>query len=59
MNHHVNAIAGRLSLRLPQQESLEILAHGGKSWSYLLIPHGAIAENKTLQGLSSVYWFIA
>ena len=27
MNHHVNAIAGRLSLRLPQRESLEILAH--------------------------------
>ncbi|MGH8114578.1 MAG: DEAD/DEAH box helicase, partial [Rhodanobacteraceae bacterium] len=25
MNHHVNAIAGRLSLRAPQRESLEIL----------------------------------
>lgn len=26
MNRHVNAIAGRLSLRPPQRESLEILA---------------------------------
>ena len=25
MNHHVNAIAGRLSLRAPQRRSLEIL----------------------------------
>jgi type III restriction enzyme len=25
MNRHVNAIAGRLSLRLPQRQSLEIL----------------------------------
>ena len=27
MNRHVNAISGRLSLRTPQRESLEILAH--------------------------------
>ena len=27
MNHHVNAIASRLSLRSPQRDSLEILAH--------------------------------
>lgn len=27
MNRHVNAIAGRLSLRVPQRESLEILDH--------------------------------
>jgi len=27
MNRHVNAISGRLSLRAPQRESLEILAH--------------------------------
>ena len=33
--------------------------HGGKSWSYLLIPHDAIAENKTLQGLASVFSSIA
>ena len=27
MNHYVNAIASRLSLRSPQRDSLEILAH--------------------------------
>ncbi len=31
--------------------------HGGKSWSYLLIPHDAITENKTLQGLASGFSF--
>ncbi len=30
-------------------------AHGGKSWSYLLIPDDAIAENKTLQGLAVAF----
>lgn len=29
--------------------------HGGKSWSYLLIPDDAIAENKTLQGLAATF----
>ena len=33
--------------------------HGGKPWSYLLIPHDAVTENKTLQGLASVFSFIA
>ena len=32
-------------LRASEHNSL----HGGKAWSYLLIPHDAIAENKTLQ----------
>jgi type III restriction enzyme len=32
--------------------------HGGKPWSYLLIPHDAIADNKTLQGLASVYTYL-
>jgi len=31
------------------------LAHGGKSWSYLLIPHDEISANKTLQGLTAAY----
>ena len=31
--------------------------HGGKSWTYLLIPHDAIADNKTLQGLTATYTF--
>ena len=30
-------------------------AHGGKSWTYLLIPDDAIAENKTLQGLATAF----
>ncbi|MBI5235484.1 MAG: hypothetical protein HY886_04470 [Deltaproteobacteria bacterium] len=29
--------------------------HGGKPWTYLLIPHDAIADNKTLQGLTATY----
>lgn len=29
--------------------------HGGKSWTYLLIPHDAIADNKTLKGLAATY----
>lgn len=29
------------------------LPHGGKPWQYLLIPHDAIAENMTLNGLAS------
>jgi len=30
-------------------------AHRGKPWRYLLIPHDAIAENKTLQGFEATY----
>ncbi|MFH1422448.1 MAG: DEAD/DEAH box helicase family protein [Planctomycetota bacterium] len=29
--------------------------YGGKPWSYILIPHDAIADNKTLQGLVATY----
>jgi type III restriction enzyme len=29
--------------------------HGGKSWTYLLIPHDAITGNMTLEGLASRY----
>jgi type III restriction enzyme len=29
--------------------------HGAKPWVYLLIPHDAISESKTLQGLASSY----
>jgi type III restriction enzyme len=28
---------------------------GGKPWTYLLIPHDAIAENMTIEGLSRQY----
>jgi type III restriction enzyme len=31
------------------------LAHGGKPWSYLLIPHDAISATKTLEGLAASY----
>jgi type III restriction enzyme len=31
--------------------------HGGKPWEYLLIPHDAIADNKTLQGLAATYTY--
>ena len=27
--------------------------HGGKPWSYLLVPHDIISDNKTLQGLAA------
>ena len=31
--------------------------HGGKPWTYLLIPHDAISDNKTLQGLAATYTY--
>lgn len=31
------------------------LKHGGKPWTYLLIPHDAITENKTLRGLAASF----
>ncbi len=31
--------------------------HGGKPWNYLLIPHDAVANNKTLQGLTATYTY--
>ena len=31
--------------------------HGGKPWHYLLIPHDAISDNKTLQGLAAAYTY--
>ena len=34
-------------------------AYGGKSWSYLLIPHDAITENKTLQALATTFSLVA
>jgi type III restriction enzyme len=38
-----------------QQASGYMQQHGGKPWRYLLIPHDAIAENMTLQGLCDRY----
>ena len=31
--------------------------HGGKSWTYMLILHDVIADNKTLQGLAATYTY--
>jgi len=36
-------------------EGLFFLKHGGKSWTYLLIPHDVIGDNKTLKGLAATY----
>jgi len=33
------------------------MQHGGKPWTYLLIPHDAISDNKTLQGLTATYTY--
>lgn len=40
------------ALRWCANASVHALAHGGKPWRYLLIPHDAIAENMTLGGLA-------
>jgi type III restriction enzyme len=31
--------------------------HAGKPWTYVLIPHDVITDNKTLQGLAATYTF--
>ena len=33
-----------------QKASDYMLAHGGKPWQYVLIPHDAIAQNMTIKG---------
>ncbi|TVQ90713.1 MAG: type III restriction endonuclease subunit R, partial [Chromatiaceae bacterium] len=43
------------ALRWCANASVHALAHGGKPWRYLLIPHDAIAENMTLSGLASQF----
>jgi type III restriction enzyme len=35
-----------------QQASQHALSYNGKQWKYLLIPHVAIADNMTLEGLA-------
>lgn len=35
------------------------LAHGGKPWSYVLIPHDAITDNKTIKGLVAAHRVVA
>ena len=33
------------------------LAHGGKPWSYLLLPHDELTEDKTLKALTGLYLY--
>ena len=47
MSRLVNAVSGRLSVRLPQRRSLEILDR------ISLIPHDVIAENMSLARLTA------
>jgi type III restriction enzyme len=44
-----------VAVRWCQQASDHASNHGGKSWTYVLIPHDAIAENMTLDGLAKIY----
>ena len=40
-----------------QLASAHELQHGGKPWTYLLIPHDAIGDSATLEGLAASYTF--
>lgn len=44
-----------VAVRWCQQASDHARSHGGKPWTYVLIPHDAIAENMTLNGLAKHY----
>lgn len=43
------------AVRWCQQASDHAHRHGGKPWTYVLIPHDIIAENMTLEGLAKQY----
>ena len=40
------------AVRWCEQATAHAQAHGGKRWRYALIPHDAISENMSLQGLA-------
>lgn len=44
-----------VAVRWCQQASAHARNYGGKPWTYVLIPHDAIAENMTLEGLAKQY----
>lgn len=44
-----------VAVRWCQQASAHARSYGGKPWTYVLIPHDAIAENMTLEGLAKQY----
>jgi type III restriction enzyme len=45
----------RVAVQWCQQASDYMQQHGGKPWRYVLIPHNAIAENMTLEGLLKLF----
>ena len=47
----------RAAARWCSHASSHELAHKGKPWRYLLIPHDEIADNRTLQGLADRFTF--
>lgn len=47
----------RAALEWCKNATAHELKHGGKSWSYLLVPHDIISDNKTLQGLAASYTY--
>ncbi len=51
MNHHVSAIAGRLSLRKPQRDSLEILDR----ITEIVPPHKSVDLNAALEIIRSEF----
>jgi type III restriction enzyme len=44
-----------VAVRWCQQASAHARSYDGKPWTYVLIPHDAIAENMTLEGLAKQY----
>ena len=44
-----------VAVRWCQQATDYMQQHGGKPWTYVLIPHDAIAENMTLLGLTEKF----
>jgi type III restriction enzyme len=47
----------RAALEWCKNATAHELKHGGKPWSYLLIPHDIISDNKTLQGLAASWTY--
>jgi type III restriction enzyme len=45
----------RVAVQWCQHASDYMQQHGGKPWRYVLIPHDAIAENITIEGLLKLF----
>ena len=59
MNAEEVQAKARATVEWCKNASAHELKYGGKSWSYLLIPHDVIADNMTLAGLASRFTFSA